>query len=310
MSAIVEIKGLTKRYGDLYALKNLDLDIEQGSIFGYIGPNGAGKTTTMTILATLLRPTSGQAMVCGIDVVKNPSSVRPNIGFMPDFFGVYDDMKTWEYLDFFARAYGIEKMKRLGLISDLLELVGLSEKTDAYIENLSRGMKQRLGLSRCLINDPDLLILDEPSSGLDPRARIEIREILKELKSMGKTMIISSHILPELSEMCSHIGIIERGNLIASGEVKEITDKLSQVNEIEIKILGDGLEHVLESLPEITGVKILDDSTYSVQFNGGPDEEHTILNHLIAKKIKVYSFARKSDNLEDIFMKITKGAVQ
>lgn len=310
MSKIVEIKGLTKKYGNLYALNNLDLNIEEGSIFGYIGPNGAGKTTTMTILSTLLRPSSGQALVCGIDVVKNPSKVRPKIGFMPDFFGLYDEMKSWEYLDFFGRAYGIEQSKRVGLIADLLELVGLTDKTDSYVDNLSRGMKQRLGLARCLINDPDLLILDEPSSGLDPRARIEVREILKELKTIGKTMIISSHILPELSEMCSHIGVIEKGELIVSGDVGEITDKLSHVNEIEIKVLGDGLEKAIKECQNVAALEAISDSTYLIKFSGGPDEEHKILNHLIANEIKVYSFARKSANLEDVFMKITKGAVQ
>lgn len=307
---IVQIRGLTKIYGDLYALKRLNLDIEEGSIFGYIGPNGAGKTTTMMILATLLTPTVGKAYVCGVDVLKKPEKIRAQIGFMPDFFGVYDEMKVWEYLDFFAMCYGIRKSKKTGIISDLLELVDLNAKRDADVESLSRGMKQRLGLARTLIHDPKLLILDEPSSGLDPKARIEIKEILKELRKMGKTMLISSHILPDLSEMCTHIGVIEKGELIISGGVQEIINNIHNVNEIEIKIIGDGLEKYITNYPNVLEVIAKEQGNYVVKFNGDQDREAEMLQYLAKNDIKVYSFHRKTANLEDVFMKITKGAVQ
>jgi len=207
---VVETQGLGKRYGSLTALKELTLTIEEGSIYGFIGPNGAGKTTTLKILATLLLPSRGTAKICGVDLREGPAKIRPLVGYMPDFFGVYDDMKVWEYMDFFGAAFKLPREKRLASMEGLLALVNLEDKRNDYVESLSRGMKQRLCLARALIHDPALLILDEPASGLDPRARVEMRELLKELKQMGKTIIVSSHILPELSELCTHIGIIER----------------------------------------------------------------------------------------------------
>ena len=239
MPAIVETRNLTRRYGDTLALDHLNLQIPDGAIFGFIGPNGAGKTTTMRILTTLLLPTGGEAWVGGESVLKRPARVRSLVGFMPDFFGVYDNMKSWEYLDFFGRAYGVSSERRASAIGELLDLVDLGHKRDDFVMNLSRGMKQRLSLARTMMHDPKLLILDEPASGLDPRARIELRELLKELRALGKTIMISSHILTELAEMCTHIAIIERGHLLASGDVETIMRSLQPHRILELRVLAD-----------------------------------------------------------------------
>ena len=257
MTAIVETRDLTRRYGSTLALDHLNLQIPQGAIFGFIGPNGAGKTTTMRILTTLLAPTSGEAWVAGRSVLKEPLGVRKVVGFMPDFFGVYDNMKVWEYLDFFGRSYGVPAGRRDGLIGELLELVDLSHKRDAFVMTLSRGMKQRLSLARTMIHDPALLILDEPASGLDPRARIELRELLKELRALGKTVMISSHILTELAEMCTHIAIIERGHLLASGDVQTILRSLQPHRTLEVRVLAGAAraERLLRRHPDVLGIR-------------------------------------------------------
>src|SRR5437867_7711542 len=236
---MLEVTHLRKEYRNLTAVKDLSFRLEQGDIFGFIGPNGPEKTTTIKILATLLRPTAGRAVIDGIDVVADPEAVRGIVGYMPDFFGVYDDIKVWEYLDFFAAAYKIPRDKRPRIIDDVLELTDLTVKKDSYVEELSRGMKQRLCLAKTLVHDPQVLLLDEPASGLDPRARIEIKELLKELKSMGKTIIISSHILPELADFCNKIGIIEQGELVVSGDVNEIIRQVSGHHTLEVRILDD-----------------------------------------------------------------------
>ncbi len=256
---IVETRNLTKRYNNFTALSDLNLTIERGAIHGFIGPNGAGKTTTMRILATLLEPTEGQAWVSGYPVSEMPMEVRQCIGYMPDFFGVYDNMKVWEYLDFFAAAYKVPPEKRRGMIGDLLALVDLSAKRDAFVEELSRGMKQRLCLARTLVHEPDLLILDEPASGLDPHARIELRELLKELRSLGKTILVSSHILTELAEMCTHVAIIERGKLLISGSMSDILQAMQPAREIYIRVLGQAAESVriINTLPGILSVRLL-----------------------------------------------------
>jgi ABC-2 type transport system ATP-binding protein len=265
MRAIVETRNLTRRYGDTLALDNLTLQIPDGAIFGFIGPNGAGKTTTMRILTTLLLPTSGEAWVGGESVMKRPARVRNLVGFMPDFFGVYDNMKSWEYLDFFGRAYGVAPERRASAIGELLDLVDLGHKRDDFVMNLSRGMKQRLSLARTMMHDPKLLILDEPASGLDPRARIELRELLKELRALGKTIMISSHILTELAEMCTHIAIIERGRLLASGDVETIMRSLQPHRTLELRVLADRavgpkrmaarIEALLSSQPGVLSVR-------------------------------------------------------
>ena len=215
MTSIVRATGLVKRYDKTLAVAGLDLDIAAGEIFGLVGPNGAGKTTTLRILATLLVPDRGDAEVAGASVRRNPNDVRRVLGFMPDSFGVYDDMKVWEYLDFFARCYGIPAERRRRTIGDLLELVDLGAKRDVYVQGLSRGMQQRLCLAHTLVHDPQVLLLDEPASGLDPRARVELRELLRELRSLGKTILVSSHILPELEELCTSVAIIDRGQVLA-----------------------------------------------------------------------------------------------
>jgi ABC-2 type transport system ATP-binding protein len=226
MTEIVRTDGLVKRYDGTLAVAGVDLAVNAGEIFGLVGPNGAGKTTTLRILATLLAPSSGTAEIAGMSVTRNPDQVRRVIGFMPDAFGVYDDMKVWEYLDFFARCYGIAPAGRRRVIADLLELVDLSAKRNEYVQTLSRGMQQRLCLAHALVHDPQVLLLDEPASGLDPRARVELRELLRELRAMGKTILISSHILPELEELCTSVAIIDRGQVLAQGRVAEIERRL------------------------------------------------------------------------------------
>ncbi len=223
---MIETKNLTKNYGNLTAVADLNLTVQDGDIFGFIGPNGAGKTTTMRILVTLLEPTRGKAFINGLDVTRDGKKVRGLVGYMPDFMGVYDDLKVFEYLEFFAAAFGIERKKRKSIVEGVLELTDLESKRSAAVDSLSRGMQQRLGLARVLIHDPKVLVLDEPASGLDPRARIEIRELLRELKRMGKTIMISSHILSELEEICDHFGIIEHGRLVFSGTLEEIRPRL------------------------------------------------------------------------------------
>jgi len=226
MSHIVRTTGLTKRYDKTLAVAGLDLDIAEGEIFGLVGPNGAGKTTILRILATLLVPSAGDAEIAGASVRRNPDAVRRVLGYMPDSFGVYDDMKVWEYLDFFGRCHGLPAARRRRVVADLLELVDLASKRDAYVQTLSRGMQQRLCLAHALVHDPQVLLLDEPASGLDPRARVELRELLRELRNLGKTILISSHILPELEELCTSIAIIDRGRVLASGRVADIEQRL------------------------------------------------------------------------------------
>lgn len=305
---MIHIKDLNKNYGKAKALIDLNLLIEEGEVFGFIGPNGAGKSTTMMILATLLAPTSGEAYVNGYNVLKEPHKVRQLIGYMPDFFGVYDNLKTVEYLDFYAGAYNIPENKRGKLITDLLELVNLSNKRDAYVDSLSRGMKQRLGLARCLIHNPQVLILDEPASGLDPRARIEMREILKELKRMKKTIMISSHILPELAEICDVIGVIEKGKMIAYGNVNEMALGMKGLQVLKIKVIGTSID-VLTLLNDNPNVKQVDHKNdhYRVLFSGSEEDKVGLLSFLIQHELPIVHFGTENENLEDVFLTITEG---
>lgn len=305
---MIEIQNLTKTYGGFDALKNVNLSISKGTVFGFVGPNGAGKTTTMSILATLLAPTSGSARVGGFEVTEQPHEVRKRIGYMPDFFGVYDQFKTTEYLHFYGASYGIPRAERDQLIPQLLELVNLSDKKDAYVDSLSRGMKQRLCLARCLVHDPEVLILDEPASGLDPRARIEMREILKELKLMGKTIIISSHILPELAEMVDEIGVIEHGVMVAQGKVSEIQNRLRVKRVLHIRVL-DRAEKLAERLRDEAHVSQVfhDETGVHVHFGGGDVEQSRLLGGMISAGYQVISFHEAQSNLEDVFLEITKG---
>ncbi|MEK4823596.1 ABC transporter ATP-binding protein [Niallia sp. FSL W8-0951] len=305
---MIEIKGLSKKYGKFTALEPLDLQIEAGCVFGFVGQNGAGKSTTFSILATLLAPTSGTATINGADIIKQPKEVRKQLGYMPDFFGVYDQLKAEEYLDFYGASYGISAAQREKLIPQLLELVNLSHKRKEYVDLLSRGMKQRLCLARSLIHDPAVLILDEPASGLDPRARIEMREILKELKNMGKTILISSHILPELAEMCDVIGILDQGKLVAQGTVSAIQQQLQSEKIINVKTFDvQKTIAFLEESPRITKIEVLEDGK-AVQFlfKGGDKEQLELLKTAIQKEIPIISFSEMESNLEDVFMEITK----
>src|SRR6187455_1511161 len=256
----VQTNGLTRTYGAMTALSSLDLTVQRGDLFGFIGSNGAGKTTTLRILATFLAPSAGQAFVLGHDVVREADAVRHVIGYMPDFFGVYKDMEVTEYLDFFGACYRIPAVQREKTVSDVLELVGLTEKKGALIGALSRGMQQRLGLARVLIHDPQLLLLDEPASGLDPRARIEMMAILQELQRMGKTIIISSHILSELQTLCNRVAIIEKGKLIYAGPVQGVRDQMSTGRVIWVKVSSDQSQAVelLKARPEVVEVTTQD----------------------------------------------------
>ena len=305
---MLTIKNLVKKYGKFTAVDNLNLHINKGSIYGFVGPNGAGKTTTMKIIAGLLSATSGSVMINGEEVVKNPRLLREKIGYMPDFFGVYDNLKVTEYMDFYAGTYYIPYKERKDIIDNLLEIVDLTDKKDSYVDSLSRGMKQRLCLARSLIHDPELLILDEPASGLDPRARVEMKEVLKQLREMGKTIIISSHILPELAEMCTEVGIIDRGKLSAEGTVNHIMQQLTKKRIINVKPFENN-EKLIKLLSEKPFISEIIENTDDVEFSfDGDDKELSLLlKNIIIEDIPIISFKEKEGNLEEIFMQITGG---
>jgi len=307
---MIEIKGLTKYYGDLAALVDMDLVIEAGDIFGFIGPNGAGKTTTMRILATLLEPSRGQAFINGLDVTKKGKKVRRIVGYMPDFMGVYDDLKVFEYLEFFAAAFGIERRKRKSIVEGVLELTDLQTKQSFTVDSLSRGMQQRLGLARVLIHDPLVLILDEPASGLDPRARIEVRELLRELKRMGKTIMISSHILSELEEICDHVGIIEQGRLVFSGTMEEIRQRMGVQCKVRVRVADNQSKAVelLSALPEIQDDR-LTGAYIAVTFEQGQSTDGIIARTLVRSDIDIVSLEPEQVKLDDAFLKLTEGIV-
>jgi ABC-2 type transport system ATP-binding protein len=307
---MLTVDHLRKDYRDLTAVNNLSFRLEKGDIFGFIGPNGAGKTTTLKVCATLLDPTDGTVYVDGLDVTTQAADVRGIIGFMPDFFGVYDDIMVWEYLEFFAASYSIPRNRRKGIIDDVLELTDLTGKRDAFVEELSRGMKQRLCLAKTLVHDPKVLLLDEPASGLDPRARIEIKELLKELKAMGKTILISSHILPELADFCNKIGIIEQGEMVISGDVGEIMRVVHGGMALEITLYGDCEKAValLSELPDVRAVK-RDGNSIRVDFSTDQADNTAIIRTLIENDVRVRSFNETRVDLEDIFMKVTRGVV-
>lgn len=303
-----EILELHKNYGKFTALDSLSMNITENSIFGFVGPNGAGKTTTMKIMAGLLTADSGSIYINGEDILKNPKRIRDKIGYMPDFFGVYDDLKVSEYMDFYAGTYYIPYAERGALIDNLLEIVDLSDKKDTYVDSLSRGMKQRLCLARSLVHDPDLIILDEPASGLDPRARVEMKEVLKQLREMGKTIIVSSHILPELAEMCSEIGIMDKGRLVTQGTVSEILNKLHKKRIVKVK-LNSGKDMLIKLLKEQSCIKEITESVDYVEFvfEGQDSDLTNILRSIVMNGIPVYSFSENEGNLEEIFMTVTGG---
>jgi ABC-2 type transport system ATP-binding protein len=305
---MIETNDLTKMYGDLYALNRLNLTLNQGDVYGFIGPNGAGKTTTMRILATLLNPSWGEATVCGYSIYTGSKEIRRVIGYMPDFFGVYDDMKVIEYLEFFASAYRIKGPARRKICEEVLELVDLTYKRDALVTSLSRGMTQRLGLARTLLHDPQVLLLDEPASGLDPRARIEMRALLKELRSMGKTILVSSHILPELADICNKIGIIEQGCLLVNGEVTEVMKQVRTDIVLNIAV-STGLTdaaNLLESQPEVESVEDKN-GVLVVKLNEGINQYGFLASRLISQGYELTLFKEDEINLETAFMHLTKG---
>ena len=307
----VQTLGLTRSYGSMVALNTLDLTVNQGDLFGFIGSNGAGKTTTLRILATFLAPTAGQAFVLGHDVVRDADAVRHVIGYMPDFFGVYKDMEVTEYLDFFGACYKIPTAQREKTVNDVLELVGLSEKKGALIGALSRGMQQRLGLARVLIHDPKVLLLDEPASGLDPRARIEMMAILQELQRMGKTIIISSHILSELQTLCNRVAIIERGKLIYAGPVQGVRDHASSGRVIWVKVSSDQDRAIelLKSRPEVGAVEAEDGHIKITLVNH--DIDHSVIAEtLVHGGARLIELREDELGLEEVFLRVTRGDTQ
>lgn len=308
---MIRTTDLTKRYGSMEALKGIDLQVEEGDLFGFIGPNGAGKTTTIRILTTLLEPTSGEAEVCGHSVWNEKDKIRSLLGYMPDDFGVYRDMTVSEYLHFFAAAYGIPGRDRKNLVGGLLELTDLTYKEHALVDTLSRGMQQRLGLARTLVHDPKVLVLDEPASGLDPRARIEIREILRELRSMGKTILLSSHILSELAEVCNRIAILERGELVAQGRLQDIMDQVRDSTEIELHTTDDKRAAVLlRELPPVDSAEFDEERRMVKVKLASPLDLADIAGHLHAREVHLRFLSQREPTLEEVFMKLTKGLVQ
>ncbi len=307
---MIELFEFGKDYGDFTAVQSLSLKIEAGEMFGFIGPNGAGKSTTIRYLATLLRASRGDAVVNGYSVNKDPMNVRRSIGYMPDDFGVYDGMKVWEFLDFFAVAYKIGRSQRKQVIVDVLELLDLAHKRDDYVNGLSRGMKQRLCLAKTLVHDPPVLILDEPTSGLDPRARIEVKALFKELKRMGKTVLISSHILSELADCCSSIGIIERGQLLMHGPIERVYRQIRRNRIIDIRFLDkqDAGISILRSCPDLRGIDI-EGARVTAEFEANDDRIAEVMQLLVNQGIPMRSFNDKEPSLEDVFMLVTKGLV-
>lgn len=304
---MLKIRNLTKRYGRHTALDSLDLQIDRGEIFGFVGPNGAGKTTTMKIMAGLLKADAGEIYIDDIKLFEDYNRLKEVIGYMPDFFGVYDNLQVMEYLEFYASAYGMETRQARRLGGHLLEMVHLEGKEECYVDELSRGMKQRLCLARALIHDPQFLILDEPASGLDPRSRFEFKEILKELRDNGKTIIISSHILMELAEMCTSIGIIERGKMILQGSIEDILETVDTSNPLIIRAYDqvDTAVLLLKREEKIESLTIRGNSIFA-SFSGNREEEARLLKTLIDNGVLVQSFSREQGSLESLFLKITE----
>ncbi len=307
---MITAENLTKVYGKRAALDHVSFEVPEGEIFGFVGPNGAGKTTTLRILAALLEPTGGHASIGGVDVAKQPDLVHSRLGYMPDFFGVYDKLTVSEYLDFYAACYRQNKQRRTKVVAELLELIGLTERRDQLVDTLSRGLKQRLCLARALVHDPVVLLLDEPASGLDPRARVDMREILKELRRMGKTIVISSHILPELTELCTMIGIIDHGRMRATGSVQEVIQHLSAGRRVRIAVVGDS-EAALEILKPLASVSHTEIANGAIEatYEGDDSTAAEILQALTAGGIKVSAFSQVDGGLEEAFMRATSDEV-
>jgi ABC-2 type transport system ATP-binding protein len=309
---VIETRNLTKRYGNLIAVNNINLKLGAGDVFGFIGPNGSGKTTTMRMIATLLNPDHGEAYVCGKSIYTNQEDIRRLVGFMPDFFGVYDDMTVIEYLEFFCAAYRITSSARRRICEEKLELVDMAFKRDAMVNELSRGQTQRIGLARTLLHDPQVLLLDEPASGLDPRARIEIRTLLKRLGEMEKTVIVSSHILPELADVCTRVGMIEKGNLIIDGNVAEVMKQARQriVLNIRVKERTEDAAKLLEQCDSVEKINVTDDQMIEVTLKEAVEDYSDIPSQLVNTGFALRLFREEEVNLETAFMELTKGLVQ
>lgn len=308
---MLEVKNLRKEYYGLVAVSDVSFRLQPGDVFGFIGSNGAGKTTTIKMIATLLEPTSGSATINGADINSDPIEVRRQIGYMPDFFGVYDDVRVWEYLDFFATIYKVPPKQRLEVIDNVLELTDLTVKRNAFVQSLSRGMQQRLCLARCLVHDPALLLLDEPASGLDPRARAELKELILELGRMGKIVIVSSHILPELEGFCNTVGIIERGELLACGPVADIIRHVQQGRIIAIKVLerpGETIGFLYEQ-PHVGHIEQPVEGEIRFEFRGNFEDQANLLSVLVQAGYRPLEFKESQADLEDVFLKLTTGAV-
>ena len=307
---MIELENFGKDYGNFTAVERLSLSIGAGEVFGFIGPNGAGKSTTIRFLATLLKPTRGDATVNGHSVRREPMEVRRSVGYMPDNFGVYDGMKVWEFLDFFAVAYRIGRSARKQVIGDVLDLLDLTHKRNDYVNGLSRGMKQRLCLAKTLVHDPPVLILDEPASGLDPRARIEVKALLKELRRMGKTILISSHILTELADCCTSIGIIERGQLLMDGPIDDVYRQIRGNRSIHVAFTSNmeaGLS-IIRACPQTRQVQV-EDHQATVEFEADDEDVARLLVDLVNAGVGLRNFGEKEPTLEDVFMLVTKGLV-
>jgi ABC-2 type transport system ATP-binding protein len=313
----VETRHLSRQYGKVHAVEDLNLSIPQGSLFGLIGPNGAGKTTTLRMLAGLLAPSAGEIWIAGELVRKDGEALQRRIGYMPDFYGVYEDLVVWEYLDFFARCHGLPAGRRKQVVEELLDLVDLGEKRDAYVQTLSRGMRQRLCLAHALVHEPDVLLLDEPASGLDPRARVEMRELLRELGAMGKTIVLSSHILVELAELCDSIAIIEKGKVVTSGLLSEIRSQAQMSKRIRTRLLAP-VEDAQRALSAYAGVGVVTapdpsgdhlSGTLEFDFSGDDEAAANLLEYLIAEKVRPVSFEEIHTGLEELFLQLTKGEV-
>ncbi len=312
-SAVVQVRELTKVYGELTALDGLTLELDQGHILGLIGPNGAGKTTAIKIMVGLARPTRGSASICGCDCVRQPKKIKRLVGYMPDLFGSYDNMRVWEYLDFFGAAFGIRRSRRVKRIEEVMELTGATYMRDRFVQTLSHGMKQRIGIARTLLHDPSVLILDEPANGLDPQARIDMRQILLRLAEMGKTLIVTSHILPELSRICDRVAILNNGRLLALGTLTEIMRSVSQRRSVEVQLsssarLGQAAE-LIRSLVEPDAELRESPSEAALRFRTALPEDALggVLARLVAAQIDVIQFREIAADLEDAFLSVTRG---
>ncbi|QDT37215.1 ABC transporter ATP-binding protein [Stratiformator vulcanicus] len=309
---MIETRKLTKRYGDLVAVNEINLNLKEGDVFGFIGPNGSGKTTTMRMIATLLPPDYGEAYVCGKSIYTDPEEIRRMVGYMPDFFGVYDDMTVMEYLEFFCSAYRINGPGRRKICEEKLELVDMSFKRDAMVSQLSRGQTQRVGLARTLLHDPQVLLLDEPASGLDPRARIEIRRLLRKLGELNKTVVVSSHILPELADVCTRVGMIEKGVLVADGYVRDVMRQARESTTLEIRVKErtEDAARLIEGHENVGRVDVEEDGTIRVTLNKDVEHYDDLAQALFESQFRVFLFREEEVNLETAFMELTKGMQQ